>query len=781
MTPPRTAAPPLPATIGRYRVKAVLGRGAQGVVYLAEDPELGREVAIKTLPKRQRDSQQLLTEARNVGRLSHPGIVPVFDVGRIGDVPYVVYERVNGRTLEDLLKAESPIPVARALLWASAVAEALDHAHQAGLVHRDLKPGNILIQEDDQPRVLDFGIALPTGTDTAMLKGLWGTVRYLSPELVGGGKVTAASDIFSLGLILHEVLTGRPAIPEEDPMAAVYHIAHRPVPPPSTLREDLEPAMDGVLARALEKDPKARFASVAEFRQALAPFLDDAPRESGDGRRQSTLNFLLRRMRKRPDFPAIGEHITDISHKTASIEGTSVDELANAILKDYALTTKLLRLVNSSFYKQYGGNITTVSRAVVILGYKQVRMAALSLLLFEHIGDRPQAAVLKELGGRALLSGVLSRRLAAQVEHADPEQSFICALLHNLGRFLAANYLADEYAEIDAQVKNKAVPEDLASTAVLGLSFEELGLGVAREWQLPKSIQDTMRRVDSADEIKPPGDARGALRYLSSLSNRLSDTLAETAPAERERALGMLLERYRAVVPIKVDTLKEAVAGGLKEVSTYAKAAGVDFRNSEFFRQAKALQQGEGANGEDTVETVAYGDADDGEATPYQGVLNGIQDISQALLDNVSLNDILVMVLETLYRGLGFTRVLLFIRNARQREMTARFGLGSRIDELLPRFRFGLERERDLFARAVKEQKDFIYNAGDRHLSELPDWYRKQCSPHTLALYPMVVNNVCLGLIYADREDGGRPITGNERNYLNTLRNQATLAVKHRT
>jgi GAF domain-containing protein len=139
------------------------------------------------------------------------------------------------------------------------------------------------------------------------------------------------------------------------------------------------------------------------------------------------------------------------------------------------------------------------------------------------------------------------------------------------------------------------------------------------------------------------------------------------------------------------------------------------------------------------------------------------------------------MVLETLYRGLGFTRVLLFIRDARRREMTARFGLGERIDELLPRSRFGLEREQDLFARAVQGQEDLIYTAGGRNAAELPDWYRRQVSPHTLALYPMVVNRVCLGLIYADREDAGRPLTGSERNYLNTLRNQATLAIKHRS
>ncbi len=783
MASSRTATQGLPAAIGRYRVKGVLGRGAQGVVYLAEDPELGRQVAIKTLPRRQEDVQQLLTEARNVGRLSHPGIVPVFDVGRAGKVPYVVYERVEGRTLDQVLAAESPIPVTRALTWASAIAEALDHAHGAGLVHRDLKPGNVMIREDDQPRLLDFGIALATGTDTAMLKGMWGTVRYLSPELVSGGRVSAASDLFSLGLILHEVLTGRPAIPEEEPMAAVYHIAHRPVAPPSSLRDDLDPALDGLLARALEKDPGARFAGAEEFRKALEPFLEAGPRDPGDRRRQSTLEFLLRRMRKRPDFPAIGDHITEISHKTASVDGTSVDELANAILKDYALTTKLLRLVNSSFYKQYGGNITTVSRAVVILGYRQVRMAALSLLLFEHINDRPQAALLKELGARALLSGVLSRRLAAQVEHADAEQSFICALLYSLGRFLTANYLGDEYAEIDTRMKNDGLGEDAASTRVLGLSFEELGLGVAREWQLPKAIQESMRRLEADAEVKAPRDERAALRCLAALSNQVSDTIAETPATERVQAQAALLQRHRAAVPLRLGQLKEVVAVGLKDVGSYAKAAGVDFRASEFFQLAKAMEREEdgppGAGGEDTVETEAFDDA--GEANPHQGVLNGIQDISQALLDNVSLNDILVMVLETLYRGLGFTRVLLFIRDARQRQMTARFGLGNQIDELLPRFRFSLEREQDVFARAVQGQQDLIHTAGDRRHGELPDWYRARCSPHTFALYPMVVNRVCLGLIYADREDGARPITGNEQNYLNTLRNQATLAIKHRT
>ena len=772
---PARAAPAtnrLPSRIGRYAVRGILGRGAQGVVYLAIDPELQREVAIKTLSRRTADADTLLKEARLVGRLSHPGIVPVHDAGRLGDVPYVVYERVSGRTLDQVIKAEAPLPLPRIVAWMTQILDALELAHGRQVVHRDIKPANLVIQDDDTARILDFGIALPAGTDTAVMEGMWGTFQYLAPEMVDKGRATPATDIFALGLILFEMVTGQRAIGESDPVAAMYHIAHRPVPPPSHLRREVDPALDGIVQRALQKDPAARFTSAGEMRDALTAFAGEGVDEAREKRRQSTLSFLLRRMRQKPDFPAIGRHISEISQKTASVDRASVDELTNLILEDYALTTKLLRLVNSSYYGQYGGSISTVSRAVVVLGFNQVRMAALSLLLFEHIADKPNAPLLKEVGSHAYFSGVIGRRLAADVIHADAEQGFVCAMFHTLGRYLSAYYFAEEHEEIQRLMDNKGLTEDAAAVAVLGLTFAELGVGVGREWQLPAEILAGMRPLDPAAPPQPPGNRREAMRLLSAFANEVAGVMARPDGADAGAAMARLRQRYGRAIPIPEARLTQVVAQGLEDVSQYARAADLDLHGSTLLRNARAMLR----QGEDGGECPAGPGGGEEPPSPQATLLSGIQDISQALLENYNL----IMILETLFRGLGFTRVVPFIVDARKGEMSARFGLGRDIDSLLAGFRFTLAGSPDLFRRVVREKQDTVHGQGAR-AAEVPDWYRRLVAPSTFALYPVVVNELCLGLIYADRDDRARPITPSEQNYLNTLRNQAALAIRQRS
>ncbi len=778
---PSTRPRPHPTRIGRYVVGGILGRGAQGVVYLATDPELDREVAIKTLTRRTRDAATLLKEAQLVGRMKHPGIVPVYDAGRLGDVPYVVYERVRGRTLDQVLAEEPRLPLPRIVAWMTQILDALEYAHGQQVVHRDIKPANVVIQDDDSPRVLDFGIALPSGTETRVMEGLWGTFQYLAPEMVDKGRATAATDIFSLGLILFEMLTGRRAIAEDDPMAAMYHIAHRPVPPPSSIRPEVAPGLDGIVSRALQKRPDARYSDAGEMRDALAVFAEPEVHEH-EPRRQSTLNFLLRRMRQKPDFPAIGRHISEISQKTAAIDRASVDELTNLILEDYALTTKLLRLVNSSYYGQYGGSISTVSRAVVILGFNQVRMAALSLLLFEHIADKPNVPVLKEVGGRAFFSGLISRRLAADMAHADAEQGFVSAMFHTLGRYLSAYYFPDEDEEIGRLMDNQGLSEEAAAVAVLGLTFEALGIGVGREWHLPSELLEGMRTLGVDEMPRRPANPRQAMRLLSCFANEVAMAMGGDDPGACHERLSQLEQRYGQAVRLAPDRMQQVIAEGVEDIQRFSRAAAIDLGDNAILRNARRLgRQEEDSEDEDPREGAAVEDSGQNDAPSTQTtLLSGIQDISQALVDNYGINDILIMILETLFRGLGFTRVVLFINNSRQAEMNARFGLGRDIDKLLPRLKFSTTRAQDIFGRAVREHEDIIQVQGPRG-GDIPAWHRDLLSPSTFALYPVIIGNKCLGLIYADRDERNRPITEAERNYLNTLRNQAALAIRQRS
>ena len=369
--------------IGRFKVWKVFGKGSQGIVYLAEDPDFGREVAIKTLRRSGANTESLVREARNASRLQHPHIATVYDIGEHEGTPYIVYEYIEGRSLRQVIAQTPNLTLLQVVGWMGQMLDAMAYAHAEGIIHRDLKPDNIRIDNDANVKVLDFGIATASGTQIQPGEAVLGTVNYMAPEQLSGGTLGPATDLFSLGLVLFEMLTGKKAIDSDDAMAAMYKIAHEQLPAPSSQNSALEKRVDEVVLTALEKDPAARFANATLMKQALDACANDDPDTEADNSKKSTLSFLMRRMRRKANFPAMSERISEINRHTNQVEKASVSEFANVILKDYALTTKLLKLVNSSFYGQYGGSISTVSRAVVILGFKQVRMIAQSLLLFD--------------------------------------------------------------------------------------------------------------------------------------------------------------------------------------------------------------------------------------------------------------------------------------------------------------------------------------------------------------------------------------------------------------
>ena len=256
---------------GRYRVERTLGHGGMAVVYLAHDESLHRLVAVKVLAANLGDDEtfrtRFLREARLAGRLSHPNIVQVYDAGETGDGrPYIVMEYVAGRTVAECakLQAREAVPI---VLQACA---GLQHAHDAGLVHRDVKPGNLLLREDSVLKVADFGIARAAeATQLTQLGTVLGTAAYLAPEQAAGEEVTAAADIYSLGAVIYELLTGRPPY-EFDSLA---ELAAKQSAGEITPVRDLEPSVsetiEAAVMHSLARDPRFRPASAADFAQEL--------------------------------------------------------------------------------------------------------------------------------------------------------------------------------------------------------------------------------------------------------------------------------------------------------------------------------------------------------------------------------------------------------------------------------------------------------------------------------------------------------------------------------
>ncbi|WP_330908747.1 serine/threonine-protein kinase [Ramlibacter sp.] len=268
---------PLPFThLGRYRVLRELGRGAMGVVYLAEDDSLQRQVAIKTLMLPDEESERnhlearFLQEAKAAGGLNHPGIITIHDLGREGDYLYIAMELLEGTELRDRMAA-GMLPMHEGVDIAAQVAAALGAAHARGVVHRDVKPGNIMLLPDGHAKIMDFGIARMQKSNVRTQSGtMMGSPKYMSPEQVGGHAVDHRTDIFSLGSMLYELVTGVPPFSGNNLGQLLNTILHGTPPPPSQFRAGVPPALEAVIARAMQKNPAARYQDAAEMARDLA-------------------------------------------------------------------------------------------------------------------------------------------------------------------------------------------------------------------------------------------------------------------------------------------------------------------------------------------------------------------------------------------------------------------------------------------------------------------------------------------------------------------------------
>jgi len=278
---PHEAGAPLPVAVGRYRVVSQLGEGAMGRVYRALDPLLGRDVAVKVLrsdlggPSRPTYEARFRNEARAAARFDHPHVVAVHDMGEDPSLgPYVVYEFVAGRTLRAALEA-SPLSPAELVRIARGVASALGALHAAGIVHRDIKPDNVMLGDTGAVKITDFGIARVPDAALTRDGQFLGTPAYAPPEAITRGEYAPAGDVFSLGAVLYEALTGLRPFPGDDAVSVSYAVVHDPHAPPSQVREGLPVAVDGVFDKALAKRPGDRFASATHLAQALGRALGE--------------------------------------------------------------------------------------------------------------------------------------------------------------------------------------------------------------------------------------------------------------------------------------------------------------------------------------------------------------------------------------------------------------------------------------------------------------------------------------------------------------------------
>lgn len=258
---------------GRYRALKRLGSGGMAEVWCAEDEVLGRRVALKLLGGRFAEDpefrERFRREAQSAAGLTHPNIVGIFDRSEWAGTPYIAMELVDGQTLKEIVQERGPLPPDIAVGLTEQILRGLAYAHRRGIVHRDIKPQNVILDPEGEAKVADFGIARAANSEMTQAGAMVGTVQYLSPEQAQGIPVDRRSDLYSAGVVLYELLTGQVPFEGEAPISiALKHVNERPVPP-GQLRPGIPPALEAVVLRSLEKDPNLRFQSAEEFIAAL--------------------------------------------------------------------------------------------------------------------------------------------------------------------------------------------------------------------------------------------------------------------------------------------------------------------------------------------------------------------------------------------------------------------------------------------------------------------------------------------------------------------------------
>ncbi len=787
--------------IGRFQVGQVLGSGNQGTVYLCHDTQLERRVAIKLLNQSLSESA-FRDEARAMSKLQHPNIVTIYEAGQHNETPYLVFEFVEGDLLSSLIQSK-PMELPRAKQIFQGLLEGMAEAHKAGVIHRDLKPANIIINKNQVPKIMDFGIARLLAEQSGPDRKLIGTPRYLAPEYILHGEVGPQADVFALGLILDEMLTGMPVFSGRQQQAVIDAIVKIDPVPPSQFNKAVDEKLDRFVLKALAKDPALRYSSAEEMLQAY-----NTLRNPGGGSvkldedASGTVEFLLRRMKRKSDFPALSNSVRSINAMSQTSD-KDVNQMAGVIVKDFALTNKILKVVNSAFYGRFSGRIGTVSRAVVVLGTQAIRSLAASLIFFEHIENKQQADQLREMVSSAMFRATLAHQVAGEIDRYEAEEYFLTGLLKDLGRLLVAFYLPEESKEIERLVNLEGRDSLTAEHSVLGVSFEKIGIEIAKQWNFPKSLIDSLKGWHG--EGKPVNRVEKR-RMVSAFANEAMQTLM-TTDSDAESALLELAQKYAKGLNLSEKKIGKLTQHSVEEFQEMAKVLVSDVSPSFVNQLTKVTEKSRREEQEPSAETQAARQDGLGETQILNGtgtethametevvesatstpedaetlLMDGLQEVTGMLVGEHSVSEIFNVVLETMYRAVGFQRVVLALLDRKQGCMAGRLGFGDADEDFIQGFSFPTAYSVNVFHGALKNAVD-VYIAdttNEKIQADIPDWYKKISNAGSFLLFPLVINKQPIGLIYADHASPhGLDIDKKRLNLLKSLRNQIVLALR---
>lgn len=508
---------------------------------------------------------------------------------------------------------------------------------------------------------------------------------------------------------------------------------------------------------------------------------------------QNIKDTILSRLQRNSDFPAMSKTV-NLLNKFKSSEDASISEFANIILKDYALTTRILKLVNSVNYAQFG-EVTTISRAIILLGLENIKNIAVTLVLFDHLQKHSSNSELMNTIVSSFYSALIAQKISQDINFGDKEEAFICSLFHTFGRLMVAFSIPEKIDEIKHFSQEKGISEDLAAHSVLGTSYEGIGMSLAKEWNFPSKIIQCMPDF-SISEIIPKPSEMDKLRSLSTFSNKISRIMT-MYPDKKERSerIDKLIKSFKDHFGVIGNKIVDIIDASIQDLVEFSNVFNLNLNNVPFSRQLLGLPKDREPWSDkdlakfdfttDSLKTIDSIIENEKADTPESIFTKGIQDVNSAIMSNFSLNDIIRIVLETMYRGMqlsGLSNVLFFIKDTKLPVMSIRFGFGGSIEEIKKWFKIGFENTDNIFAVAVLKQKDLVIK--DITASDikglLPDWYRNRVPYQAfIILLPIIINTKPIGMFYIEGDKGGfQTVSSGQLNYLKILRDQTVMAIK---
>jgi len=436
-----------------------------------------------------------------------------------------------------------------------------------------------------------------------------------------------------------------------------------------------------------------------------------------------TVEFLLRRMRHKGDLPSFSDHIIEINSKLSSLKALTsyaTGDLAKIILKDFSLTNKLLRVVNSALYGNLAGKITTVSKAMMMLGFEKVRMLSATLMIFEHLENKNQAADLKEAAMESFVNGIIAMNLAESIKYGRAEEAFVCAMLHNLGKMLVICYFPEEYAAIKEEML-QGTDENVASRKILGISLNELGTAVSRSWNFPDIIINSME-TPPPGVIEPPKSEQETMRNLTSYAHDLCTAVTATREDAWKEALSEISARYKKSIPLPVPQIEALLDSTATKIDDFSDIVKINKQSSAFLNRLSTHRKS--AAQESSVKipvdqrpqkTIAGKPLQPAAKSPAVLaqekkliVTNGIDEITDVMKGSYGLGEVMYMILETMYRGFELNRVIFCLRDVEGKKIVGRFGLGENSEAMVKLFQIQLGKTSDIFNIAISQGRGII-------------------------------------------------------------------------